>query len=81
LNDVKRPRYASLIATSLLDTDAGLALEAQEKDGRLVYVMVTPSQLQTLAASLPTVVAKPWFKERLETAWTRLRDTVTGPAS
>jgi hypothetical protein len=76
---VKRPRYATLTATHVLQTDAGLALEAEERNGRLVYVMVTPFQLQALATGLPAVVAKPWFQERLEAAWGRLRDTLSGP--
>lgn len=80
LNTRLRARHARLSSVSLVDISQldgvppdTLALEALDPEGRLIYVHVTPSQVNFLERRLHETQRYPWFQQFTKRFYQRTR--------
>lgn len=69
-----KPRFVELKYVSMICTERGTALQAQDADGRDVYVLASPKMLLCLAKSLIKMTVHGWFREKYNADTSRFRD-------
>lgn len=80
LNTRLQARHVRLNSVSVVDISQlhdvppdTLALEALDDDGRMIYVHVTPAQINFLARRLHTVQQATWFEQLAKRFYLRTR--------